>query len=198
MKKWPMVFVATATVATLIGCNQDEPQGETNQTPDSTNEENQESETNNGGDTDERGVYIDLNVALQEFEEAYPDVSLTSVEFDTQTMLYEFEGIDDDTEYEMDIDATTQEVTHQREEALDADDANGVEREEEGFTFDGLITPDEAIDLAQEEVNGELRSWTLDRENARVVYEVKMEVDGNEQEVKIDAETSEIMEIDQD
>ncbi|GAF12987.1 lipoprotein [Bacillus sp. JCM 19046] len=198
MKKWSMVFVATLTATALVGCNQDEPQGETNQSPDTTNGGEQGDSTNNSNEMDDLGVYIDLNVALQEFEDAYPDASLTSVEFDTRAMLYEFEGMDDDTEYEMDIDATTQEITHQREEALDADDAGGVEREEEGFSFEGLITPDEAVNLAREEVAGELRSWALDRDNSRTIYDVTMDVEGNEHEVKIDAETSEIIEVDKD
>ncbi|KQL56105.1 MULTISPECIES: PepSY domain-containing protein [Bacillaceae] len=195
MKKTPFMYLTVFTALSLLAaCNQDEGPGEMNPNPapGTVEEDNveQENETMNS--------YIRLEGALQHFNNAFPDASLTSVTYDAQNLHYELDGIDDDSEYELVIHAETEEEINQQTEPLDAEDAGGAEREREAIEIDELIEPTDAVGTAQGEVPGALRSWELEREGNRIYYEVKIEVDQEEHEVTVDAETGEIIEIDRD
>jgi len=187
-------MTAFAALLMLAACNQDEGPEEMNPNPQPDSGE-EDSATQEG---ESMNSYITINDAIERFNEVFPDASMTGLKYDAQSMNYEIDGIDDDSEYELIINVETQEEVSQETEALDQDDAGGVEREREAIDTEGLIEPNEAVQTAHDEIDGAMRSWELERDDNRTYYEVKIEIDQDEHEVKVDAQSGDIIEIDRD
>ncbi|WP_054703524.1 PepSY domain-containing protein [Bacillus sp. JCM 19041] len=201
MKKWQLSIAATVAALALAGCNQGEEEPAPTTEPDMNEEQEPNTEAdNNQNQINMNGFQVDLETAIAEFEQAYPGASITAIDFDSDlsTWRYEIEGVDDETEYELYVDAETGDVSNEREEALDAEDAGGTELEKEALDLEGLLNPQEAIDIALAETEGIVDGWKLDRENDTTYYEVTIETDNEDFEVKIDASSGDVIETEQD
>ena len=106
---------------------------------------------------------------------------------------YESKGVVGQTEYELRVDAETEEILKEDSENNDYDD--------DGYlSFGNLITPAEAIRIAQERINTDasaFEGWKLDNNDDHgnaPVYEVEFQ--GHDAEVKIHAETGEVLGVD--
>ena len=106
---------------------------------------------------------------------------------------YEIKGVVGQTEYELRVDAETEEILKEDSENNDHDD--------DGYlSFGNLITPAEAIRIAQERINTDasaFEGWKLDNNDDHgnaPVYEVEFQ--GHDAEVKIHAETGEVLGVD--
>ena len=90
----------------------------------------------------------------------------------------------DGEEHELDIDATTGEVTdHDRE----ADDDR-----EPAVDITSPMTYQEAIEIALGEQDGRVEGWELDSDDGRIEYTIDIErEDGEDVEVEVDVETGE-------
>lgn len=153
--------------------------------------------TNNGTAV----VSVSADEAIKAFQEAYPDASVTSLDLDTSfgTYYYEVKGVDDSTEYEVKVHGETGELTKEREETLDRDEQNGVERKNESLSLDGIMTIEEAADIALKAVGkGEATEWSLERELSTTYWEVKIVNGRSETSVKLDAKTGDILETELD
>ena len=65
------------------------------------------------------------------------------------------------------------------------------------LAFDTIITPEEAIEIAKTALAEEaavLEGWELDVDDNRTKYDIEFE--GSNRDVKLDAETGEVIEID--
>ncbi|UJW56504.1 PepSY domain-containing protein [Bacillus sp. A116_S68] len=60
------------------------------------------------------------------------------------------------------------------------------------------ISADEAVAIAQAELDGKLEDIELDTEDGRLVYEIELEYEGDDYDFKVDAYTGEIIKIDDD
>ena len=95
------------------------------------------------------------------------------------------------TEYEMDVDASTGEITEFETEEHALVDANGT------------ITQDAAKQIAlakvgMKEEDVKFTKQHLDKDDGRTVYEIEFVVNGMEYEFDIDAATGAILEFDAD
>src|SRR5690625_3648249 len=109
-----------------------------------------------------------------------------SIEIDHDDGIWEWE-IEiqlDGEEHELDIDATTGEVTdHDRE----ADDDR-----EPAVDITSPMTYQEAIEIALGEQDGRVEGWELDSDDGRIEYTIDIErEDGEDVEVEVDVETGE-------
>lgn len=201
MNKWQLSIAATVAALAMAGCNQGEEEPTPTTEPDMNEEQDQNTEAdNNQNQLNMNDFQVDLEAAIAEFEQAYPGASITTIDFDYDfsTWRYEIEGVDDETEYELHVDADTGDLSNEKEEALDSEDAGGTERAEEELDLDGIIDPQEAIDIALAETEGIVDGWKLDRENEMTYYEVTIETDNEDYEIKIDASSGDIIETEQD
>ena len=63
-------------------------------------------------------------------------------------------------------------------------------------TIDGLITESQAEEIALQEVeSGIVTDISTERENDRILYEVKLKAGNDAAEIEVDAETGEVLEV---
>jgi uncharacterized membrane protein YkoI len=167
----------------------------------STNTATNSSLAESSSSAQNQAIKITLDQALEKYEEAYPDTTVTSVELDTSfgTYYYKIDGVDDTKEYELSVQAVTGEVKKEREETLDRDEQNGVKKQEDAVETKGIISVEEAGRLAEKEAGkGTAEEWKLEQDMGITYWEVKV-VDGRQEvEVKVNAKTSEILERSED
>jgi uncharacterized membrane protein YkoI len=144
---------------------------------------------------------VKVEEAIQIFQDKYPDAAITSIDLDTSfgKYFYQVEGVDDTNEYEMKIDAETKATSEERTEKLDADEQNGVKKQEDQLDLTNLRSLEEISNLAVKEAGGgQATDWDLDKEMNITYWEVKVENGSKKTDVKINAQTGEVLETEQD
>ncbi len=139
---------------------------------------------------------VSLTEAVKIFKEVHPDAKVESVDLDTDDgrLHYDFEGFDASHEYEAEIDAATGEI---RENEVDPD------REDDEFLdFAAIISPAKAIEIAstRTEVKGlSPTGWSLEADDGKQKYTVEYDknnvADDDNIDIKINAVTEEILEV---
>ncbi|MGX6962901.1 PepSY domain-containing protein [Vagococcus xieshaowenii] len=205
MKKIVLGAITLATVMTLGACK--------NETTSTTNEQNNNSSTqvakessevnqNSSSSTSNLSDFsISLDDAIAIYQKEMPNTDITSISIDSsfKNYYYEISGMDDNNEYELKISVDTGDVSDKRDEKLDRDEQNGVKRNEEKLTFDHLKPLDELTELAVKQVGGgQATDWSLEKDLSVTYWEIKVENGKQKHEVKINAETGDILETEQD
>lgn len=142
-------------------------------------------------------IKVTVDEAIKAYEAAYPNTAVTSLDLDPSFGIYYYEikGVDDSKEYEVKIHAETGELTKDREETLDQDEQNGVEKKNEALDLTKLKTLDEASKIAQDTVGeGTAIEWSLERDLSITYWEVKVQAGKKEVSVKINAQTGDVLE----
>ncbi|MBP1048383.1 PepSY domain-containing protein [Enterococcus sp. BWM-S5] len=187
------------TSNTTIDSKDENSESESSAQAESTNQSS--TSTNTSTTIGSTTVAVSADEAIKAFQQAYPEASVTSLDLDTSfgTYYYEVKGVDDSVEYEVKVNGETGELTKEREEKLDADERNGIERENESLSLDGIMTIEEAADIALKAVGkGEAVEWSLERELTTTYWEVKIVNGRSETSVKLDAKTGDILETELD
>lgn len=197
MKKIIIVGLSAVVLVGLAGCgsNSDDSSGSS-----STQKTSQSVKVSSEGET-RADVNVSVADAIKAYQEAYPDSDITSIDLETslEKYLYKIEGVDDDKEYELRVDANTKAVSKEREENLDAEDRNGVKRTEDKLDLEGLLSIEQVSDIAEKHVGkGEAVDWSLDKDAGTMYWEVKVIAGQDETEVKIDATSGEVLETEID
>lgn len=142
---------------------------------------------------------VRLDDAINQYREIYPDTDITSIELNQSLgkHFYKIEGTDDQKEYEIRVDSETREVTQEREEVLDAEDQNGVKRSEDSLDLKDILGIEEISSIAEKQVGkGEAVEWNLDQEMGITYWKVTVSEGYKDVEVKLDAQTGELLETD--
>lgn len=136
--------------------------------------------------------------AIQRYRETYPDTDITSIslEYKLGRPIYQIEGVDDTKEYELTINADTNDILQQKDENLDHDDQN--KRQEEALQLDGILNADKIAEIAHSNARGSVVEMELTKDLGTTYWEVKLEDGKLETELKIDAQTGNILEKEQD
>lgn len=144
------------------------------------------------------GLAMTTEDAIQRYQEAYPDSDITSISLERKlgNPIYQIEGVDDTKEYELSLNAETNEVVQQKDENLDRDDQN--ERQEDALQLDGILSVDEVADIAHSNAQGAIEEFELTKDLGTTYWEVKLKEGRNETELKINAQTGDILEQKQD
>ncbi|WP_445448737.1 PepSY domain-containing protein [Enterococcus faecalis] len=146
-------------------------------------------------------VAVSLEKVTTAFEKKYPEAKITSLQLDTDfgRYFYEIEGVDQQKEYQVEVNAETGEFTKEKVETLDADEQNGVKMQEEALDLTNIISREQATTLAEKEAKvGQATDWKLEKELGITYWEVKVKEGQQKIEVKIDAHSGKILTTERD
>lgn len=200
MKKLKMLSLVGLSGLVLAACGDNTPTTEAPTTDDDTTTETS-SVTDDTGVVDDSntdtGEILSLQDAVDIYMREYPEAQIHNVDFDEDSgkWSYEMKGVFENREYDIEIDAVSGDIIDVEED--DHDDAEHTD--DEVLTFDNLITPTEAVEIAKTALadDSELEGWELDADddhNNRAKYDIEFQ--GHDRDVSVDAETGEVLEID--
>lgn len=144
--------------------------------------------------------YADAKVspedAFNKFMDAHADAKITEIKLDTEDedLEYKVEGYNDSNEFQMRIDAVSEDVKKDETDELDEDD------KEEGIITDADISKVKGlIDKGMNEADSDLKfkKWSLEDEDGSLEFEIEFE-DSNEEDVEYsyDLNSGELLERD--
>ena len=191
-------------VAVLSGCQTKQAPTSTetsvtNQTKISETETSRETTSENLDLGQEITVSLDDVIAL--YQETYPDTYLTSIELEPERnqYIYKLEGVDEQEEYELKVDAITKEIKKQKNEALDRDERNGVKLKNKAIDLTNLASLNDATETAKKEaVDYTPVEWELKQELGVTYWKVNLKQANKEKEVKINAQDLSILKVEDD
>ncbi|MGB4922316.1 MAG: PepSY domain-containing protein [Enterococcus aquimarinus] len=195
-KTWITIGLMSLSAAVLVGC--------TTTTDNTTNRSSTTitSEGNTSLDSTENAMTtMSWQDAVGVFQEKFPETSITSISFDTSfgKWYYNIEGINETTEFELRIDPATGETSREEQQTLDKDEQNAAYRESEALDLEGVISIEEASQIALDAVgSGEVTDLDLERELSVTYWKVTIEDGRKEFEVSIDARTKEVLTTERD
>ena len=193
MKNWKALSLIGLSGLVLAACGDN---AETTDTTPATNDTTTEtsSVTEDTGVVDNSTTATEDILSLEEVVDIYmgeyPNAQIQKVDFDKNfgDWTYEITGVSENREYDAEINAVSGDIIKVDEDDVD-DDAY--------LAFDTIITPEEAIEIAKTALAEEaavLEGWELDVDDNRTKYDIEFE--GSNRDVKLDAETGEVIEID--
>lgn len=204
MYKKTYLLVVSILVAGLLTACSGNPTTDSGQAQDNTNKEANTSNSalkdeKNNENLNEQDFKVPYTDAINIFKDKYKDADIVdlSLERDLNKFVYTVEGVDDNNEYKMKIDANTKDVLQDKTEKLDSDDLNGVARKEK-LDLNDIITPEKAMEIALKEQNGMVKEWSLDKDLDVTFYKIRIDKDKNEYDIKVDSKKGTILEVEKE
>ena len=106
--------------------------------------------------------------------------------------------MDQQKEYQVEVNAETGEFTKKKSKATDADEQNGVKMQEEALDLTNIISREQATTLAEKAAKvGQATDWKLEKELGITYWEVKVKR-ANKNRGKIDAHSGKILTTERD
>ncbi|WP_315166194.1 PepSY domain-containing protein [Metaclostridioides mangenotii] len=208
MKKISTLLIMLLLVSSLTACGMNtnkeraksDKQSITSDVKDEVYENNQEADKVSKDDNlKDKKLELSYTEAIEKFREKHKNTDIVELELDKNhnNYLYDIEAVDDENKYEFSIDAQTSKIVKDETEMLDEHEKNGVARERK-INFDEAIIPSKAMDIATKKQNGIVKEWSLKNKNGITYYEVKIIENKTEHKVKVDAKSSEVLEVEKD
>lgn len=131
---------------------------------------------------------IDFDQAISLYKEHFKmdDINISSIDLDKESGKYEYEieGWKDKSEYKLNIDASSGEISN---DSVSVDD----DEEQDKLDLDKLIKPDEAMKIALDNSTANyVEDWELSFDDGKNQYEISLE---GSDDINIDAITKEIL-----
>ena len=133
---------------------------------------------------------------LEVFTSQYSSLDITKVQLKTvQPIVYEISALDDTTEYEFIYQVDSQKLVQTEMDRKKGDIS--YKRAYKKIETSILSDVDEMISIALGQFSGgQLKDWSLERDNAQLYWNVEVYHNGKSMEVTIDANTKQIVKID--
>ena len=133
---------------------------------------------------------------LEVFANQYSSLDITKVQLKTiQPIVYEISALDDTTEYEFIYQVDNQNLVQTEMDRKKGDIS--YKRAYKKIETSTLSDVDEMISIALGQfTGGQLKDWTLERDNGQLYWNVEVYHNGKSMEVTIDANTKQIVKID--
>lgn len=165
--------------------------------------ESQLKEEYSNADTSQKNDFppkITLAKAIESYQQEYPDTDIDSIELEQSfnKWFYTIEGFDDKKEYELRVNAHSQKTSKKHVKKLDRDEKNSNKHNDSKIDTSKLVALTEIGKVATENAAGEITELSLEKELSHTYWKVKVEEGLNETEVKIDAFSKDVLEIEQD
>ncbi|CZR97011.1 MULTISPECIES: PepSY domain-containing protein [unclassified Clostridioides] len=204
MCKKTYLLVVSILVAGLLTACSGNPTTDSGQAQDNTKKETNASNNDlkdekNNENLNEQDFKVPYTDAVSIFKDKYKDADIVdlSLERDLNKFVYTVEGVDDNNEYKMKIDANTKDVLQDKTEKLDSEDLNGAARKEK-LDLNDIITPQKAMEIALKEQNGRVKKWSLDKDLDVTFYKIRIDKDKNEYDIKVDSKKGTILEVEKE
>ncbi|KPI52377.1 hypothetical protein KW94_09125 [Clostridioides difficile] len=204
MCKKTYLLVVSILVAGLLTACSGNPTTDSGQAQDNTKKETNASnkdlkDEKNNENLNEQDFKVPYTDAVSIFKDKYKDADIVdlSLERDLNKFVYTVEGVDDNNEYKMKIDANTKDVLQDKTEKLDSEDLNGVARKEK-LDLNDIITPQKAMEITLKEQNGRVKKWSLDKDLDVTFYKIRIDKDKNEYDIKVDSKKGTILEVEKE
>ena len=169
---------------------------QSNQT--TTNSTTQQVTTNTNQSTSQSSAsYKDsVQKMLEVFSNQYSALDITKVQLKTiQPVVYEISAMDDTTEYEFIYQVDSQNLVQTEMDRKKGDIS--YKRAYKKIEISLLSDVDEMISIALGQFSGgQLKDWSLERDNGQLYWNVEVYHNGKSIEVTIDANTKQIVKID--
>ncbi|HJF19710.1 MAG TPA: PepSY domain-containing protein [Enterococcus columbae] len=199
--KYLLAGISMLSISLLAGCSgsdtsSDQSTSQPQNTSSSISQSTSATDTSDTASQENGKRTVSVEDAIKAFQDTYPGADITSLELDTSfgKYFYKVEGVDDSKEYEIRVDGETKKIEKEREESLDDDEKNGEKRKDK-LALTDLLSIEKAASIAEKEVgSGQATDWDLDQELGTTYWEVTVEDNGTETNVKMDARTGEILE----
>ena len=202
-KKMYLLVVGILIAGLLTECN-GSPTKDSEQAQDNTKKEanvsnNALKDEKNNENLMEQDFKVPYTDAINIFKDKYKDADIVdlSLERDLNKFVYTVEGVDDNNEYKMKIDANTKDVLEDKTEKLDSEDLNGVARKEK-LDFNDIMTPQQAMEIALKEQNGMVKEWSLDKDLDVTFYKIRIDKDKNEYDIKVDSKKGTVLKVEKE
>lgn len=133
---------------------------------------------------------------LEVFANQYSSLDITKVQLKTiQPIVYEISALDDTTEYEFIYQVDSQNLVQTEMDRKKGDIS--YKRAYKKIETSTLSDVDEMISIALGQfTGGQLKDWTLESDNGQLYWNVEVYHNGKSMEVTIDANTKQIVKID--
>ena len=133
---------------------------------------------------------------VEVFESQHSSLDITKVQLKTlQPMVYEISALDDTTEYEFIYQVDSQNLVQTEMDRKKGDIS--YKRAYKKIETSTLSDVDEMISIALGQFSGgQLKDWTLERDNGQLYWNVEVYHNGKSMEVTIDAASKQIVKID--
>ena len=133
---------------------------------------------------------------LEVFANQYSSLDITKVQLKTiQPIVYEISALDDTTEYEFIYQVDSQNLVQTEMDRKKGDIS--YKRAYKKIETSILSDIDEMISIALGQFSGgQLKDWSLERDNGQLYWNVEVYHNGKSMEVTIDANTKQIIKID--
>lgn len=141
---------------------------------------------------------VSAEEAIRLFQAKYPNTVITALELEQSLgqPVYKLEGVDQQTEYEVKLNAKTKKFSDEHKETLDADDQN--KQQEDQLNVQDLLSLKKAAAAAQKKVHGTPVEFELDKEMNITYWNVTLQDGKKEHAVKVNAQTGEVLEHETD
>ncbi|MGM0237639.1 PepSY domain-containing protein [Enterococcus sp. AZ103] len=203
MKKTPVFLIALSSLFFVACSNQNNNDNATPASPSSStvaSSGDNTSSTDSQGNTPLSNLPMTTQEAIDLYNENYPDSDITQIELEMSLgkPIYQVSGRNNTEEFEIRFDATSKEIISQQTEQVDRDEQNDLDRQQDAIDVSNIITADEAASIASNAVSGTVDEIKLDKDDGVVFWEVKLKEGQMENEVKINAESGDVLTTEQD
>ena len=207
LAKVKLGLISGSALALLAACGTETPNEEApTSTPESEASSSMESSaTSNSADSSStsstnfegKSFSVTYEQAVADFQKAYPDAAISSIDFDKDFGEYTFEinGFDDTQEIEWEVNAETGEETKNNTEKKDSD------FDDQELMTDDVMAIDELIAKAEEEApNATMVSWNIEADDDTKIplFIGEFEEGNDEIDVHLNAETGEFLSVEND
>ncbi|MEG0286834.1 MAG: PepSY domain-containing protein [Vagococcus sp.] len=204
MKKKILITLGALLAVTMTGCKQqaiEKPVTETNTSSEVVTKESSSNAEKVSSEKTSETKIASVEDVVTLYQKQFADSDITSIKLENERsgFVYKVEGVDDNNEYELKINAESKDTIKDKTEKLDKDEQAGVKREADKLDLTNVISLDKATEIAEKEAkSGKAVEWELDRELSTTYWEVQIKDGNKEYKVKLDAKTGDVLQVEMD
>jgi uncharacterized membrane protein YkoI len=188
MKKEKTITLITASVLFLGACSQSD-----NHTTTSNHQKD-----SHQGTIALKKVKTKPEDAIKKAQNSYKNQQVTEISFEKSNgeWVYKVEqqNPQNHNESEVIVNDKSQRVEHKKSEKGDQDHSD----DQDTFKYSEVKSYKSAIKAAQRAFDGEIKEWSLSKDDGKLVYDITLQKDKEQRDITVDAQTGKVIDNQQD